>query len=274
MTDRTLEQIKEHYQIEKALANRLQTSSKADRQHLYTSLYNQLFQQVPHHPQLSRKKDARASAKEVSQKMRLVSQYINADSVFSEVGPRDCQFAFEVAKHTKKVYAVDVSSEIAKHSMAPSNFELIIPDGCTISVDDNTIGVAYSNQLMEHLHLDDALDQLQNLYQVLTPDGVYICITPNRLSGPHDISKYFDEVATGFHLKEYTYADLSRLFKEVGFSKLTGYIGGKGVYVKFPLALIGLFETILNRLPFFIQKQIARTFPVKALLGIILVGTK
>ena len=38
------------------------------------------------------------------------------------------------------------------------------------------------------------------------PDGVgvYICITPNRVSGPHDVSRGFDEVATGFHMHEYT----------------------------------------------------------------------
>ena len=39
---------------------------------------------------------------------------------------------------------------------------------------------------------------LANLYRALKPGAVYVCITPNRLSGPHDISLYFDSVATGF----------------------------------------------------------------------------
>ena len=71
---------------------------------------------------------------------------------------------------------------------------------------------------MEHLHPDDAVDQLKNIYNALVNGGKYICITPNRLTGPHDISKYFDNVATGFHLKEYTVTELSGLFREVGFS--------------------------------------------------------
>ena len=62
---------------------------------------------------------------------------------------------------------------------------------------------------MEHLHPDDALEQLQNIYSALVPGGIYLCITPNRLSGPQDVSRDFDMVATGFHLKEYTISELS-----------------------------------------------------------------
>jgi hypothetical protein len=64
--------------------------------------------------------------------------------------------------------------------------------------------VAYSYQLMEHLHPGDALEQLVNIYQALKRDSVYCCVTPNRISGPHDISVYFDTVAQGLHLKEYS----------------------------------------------------------------------
>jgi predicted SAM-dependent methyltransferase len=51
---------------------------------------------------------------------------------------------------------------------------------------------------MEHLHPDDAFEQLKQIYTALTPGGLYICTTPNRLTGPHDVSKYFDETAAGF----------------------------------------------------------------------------
>ena len=36
----------------------------------------------------------------------------------------------------------------------------------------------------------------------------FICLTPHRSTGPHDMSKYFGDVATGFHLKEYTNKEL------------------------------------------------------------------
>ena len=56
-----------------------------------------------------------------------------------------------------------------------------------------------------------ALEQLQNIHRSLADDWLYICITPNRLDGPHDVSQYFDGVARGFHMKEYTTAALARL---------------------------------------------------------------
>ncbi len=70
------------------------------------------------------------------------------------------------------------------------------------------------------------------------------------LNGPHDISKFFDEVATGFHLKEYTTSELSELFKKVGFSKVRVYIGAKEKYIGLPTFPIVLYETLLDKLPY------------------------
>lgn len=272
--NRTIEQIKEHYEIEKELASKLRVANREERQHLYTYLYDQLFKQVSHHPQLTRKADPKASAKKVGQKMRLLSDFLNHESIFLEVGPGDCNLAFEVAKRVQKVYAVDVSPEIVKHLNYPANFELIISDGCSIPVAENIVTVAYSDQLMEHLHPEDAFVQIRNIYQALSPGGVYICVTPNRLSGPHDVSMYFDEVATGFHLQEYTHTELSSLFSDVGFSKLIAYIGGKGIYLRFPLFLIKWTEKVINSVPFPLRKKISRTLLMKAILGIIIVAEK
>jgi SAM-dependent methyltransferase len=52
---------------------------------------------------------------------------------------------------------------------------------------------------MEHLHPDDASEQLANVYRALKPGGVYCCVTPNRISGLHDIPVYFDTVSQGLH---------------------------------------------------------------------------
>jgi SAM-dependent methyltransferase len=272
--DRTLEQIKEHYKIEKELATKLRNARKEERQYLYNDLYDELFKRVLSHPQLSRKANIEVSTREVAQKMRLVSKYLKSESIFLEIGSGDCLLSFEVAKRVKKVYAVDVSQEIIQYSTCPQNFKLIISDGCSIPLTKNTATVAYSNQLMEHLHFDDALEQLHNIYQSLVPGGVYICITPNRLCGPHDISKYFDEEATGFHLKEYTQTELSKVFHQVGFSKLKAYIGGKGIYLRFPLFIIKIVESLLMQMPFKLRNRLGNFLPIRALLGAIIVGQK
>ena len=119
---RTVEQITEHYTLEKDLALQLRHSQKEERQSLYTSLYNKLFQEITDHPQIIRKMDAEASQVEVQRKMNLAKRYLQPDTVFLEVGPGDCQFSFRVAQQVKKVYAVDVSQEITKNVGVPLKF--------------------------------------------------------------------------------------------------------------------------------------------------------
>jgi ubiquinone/menaquinone biosynthesis C-methylase UbiE len=271
---RPVAQIIEHYTLEKELAAQLLNSHKEERKHLYTSLYNQLFQKIKHHPQISRKMDASASQLEVQRKMNLIDRYLHSDTVFLEVGPGDCKLSFQVAQQVKQVFAVDVSQEITRNTEVPANFELIISDGCNIPIKENSVSVAYSNQLMEHLHPEDAYEQLQGLFRCLKTEGIYICITPNRLAGPHDVSKYFDSVSTGFHLKEYTNQDLYSLFAQIGFSNITTYAGGKGVYFECPRLLTLLCEAILSRIPLKFRYQVGNWLPIRAILGVILVAQK
>ena len=65
----------------------------------------------------------------------------------------------------------------------------MIINGVDLMLENNSIDVVYSHQLMEHLHEEDAIDQLQSIYNALRPGGKYICITPNKVLGPWDISR-------------------------------------------------------------------------------------
>lgn len=271
---RTMQQLREHYEIEKELAGRLRHASKQERRHLYSALYDELYRRVPSHPQLTRKSSPLETMRAVSLEMKFLRPFVNRDIVFLEIGPGDCALSVEMTKLAKQVYAVDVSDEITKGLTRPPNFQLILSDGSSVPLPLNSIDVAYSNQLMEHLHPDDAYEQLQNIYNALIPGGAYVCITPNRLSGPHDISGYFDRVATGFHLKEYTTRELSALFGRVGFSDVKTYVGGKGRYVVVPAALVVLGETVLQGLPGALREIIGRSLPFRWLLGVRLVGIK
>ncbi len=205
---------------------------------------------------------------------RLIKRFLPKIESFLELGSGDCALSLRMTKYVKQVYAVDVSKQIIKDICMPANFQLFISDGSTIPIPDNSIDLAYSNQLMEHLHPDDASNQLKNIYSVLNAKGKYICITPNRFSGPHDISRYFDNLATGFHLKEYTLGELSNLFRDVGFSNLILYAGGKGIYIRFPLPIVLLCEKVLSKIPSKFQKALACFLPIRAILGIILIGLK
>lgn len=271
---RTMEQIKEHYAVEVELSDKLRNADKSSRRNLYTSLYDELYKRVPHHPQLTAVNDPKSRENEISRQINLIRRFLKPGSVFLEVGPGDCLLSIEMAKYAKKVYAVDVSTEITKGGEHPENFELIISDGCSVPVPANSIDMAYSNQLMEHLHSDDAIDQLGNIFKALSPNGLYICITPNRLMGPHDISKYFDKTAKGFHLKEYTFTELCVLFKKAGFSDIKALINIKGKCVKAPVILVKLYERIVDKVPYSLKKRFVRKMPFSILLKSIIVGTK
>jgi len=271
---RTDAQIREHYMIEKELASKLRNASGEDRRHLYTSLYDEMFKRIPHHPQLTRKSSEVERDIAVQQKMFFLRQFLDKNFTFLEIGPGDCSLSFEVSKHVHKVYAVDVSDEITKGLEWPDNFQLMLSGGCNIPLPTNSVHLVYSNQLIEHLHPDDAVDQLRNIYDVLLKGHCYVCITPNKLNGPHDISEYFDTESTGFHLKEYSISELFRLFKEAGFSKICIYSGVKNIYVRVPLAPILCLENILTRLSHETRKAVGTRFPLKQLLGINIVAIK
>lgn len=273
-TQRTAEQVREHYVVERKLAARLRKASKKERRTLYSFLYEELYRLVPHHPQLTRKASPEEQRESVKSQMILLAKYLNRQVTFLEVGPGDCAFSFEVAKFVKEVYAVDVSQKITKSSSIPSNFRLYISDGSSIPVPTGSVDIVYSNQLMEHLHIDDAYEQLKNIFNALAPGGFYLCITPNRLNGPHDISRDFDTEATGFHLKEYTIAELNRLFKKVGFSKVILYIGAKGKYIRLPIFPSVMCEHILELLPNQLRKKLVGTKLIKQLIAIRLIGIK
>ncbi len=271
---RTLEQLRAHYEIERELAARLRRAPREERRRLYGPLYDELFRRVPLHPQLTEKDDPGVRAADVARQMKFLRRFLRPDSVFLEVGAGDCGLSLEVAGHAKRVFAVDVSAEITGGRGRPPNFELILSDGTSVPVPAGSVTLAYSRRLMEHLHPEDALEQLRNIHAALARGARYVCITPNGLSGPYDISGYFEDVATGFHLKEYTLTELAEVFRSVGFTRLAAYAGGKGRYVRVPLPLVLLTERALRSLPASWRRALARTLPVRALLGMTVVGVK
>ena len=249
-----------HYEVEKELAFRLKRADKNERKTLYTALYDELYRRVPYHPQLVQKRSVESQRRAIAAQMRVLSRFLSPDDTFLELGPGDCLLSFEVAKRVKKVYAIDVSTEITRNARKPGNFELIISDGSSVDVPPESVNVAYSNQLMEHLHPDDALEQVRGVYRALVPGGVFVCITPHRFSGPHDISKFFDDEASGFHLKEYTSTELFRLLKSTGFRQVKMYLGVKGFSAVIPIRPILAVESVLERLPRRMRKSFAKLF--------------
>jgi len=271
---RSNQQIKEHYLLEKNLADILRHSGREERKNLYTATYEKLFQSLPHHPQLTRKFDADEQEMHVASQIQFIKPLLKPEFIYLEIGPGDCSLTFKVASYVKKAIAVDITEMITQKLQRPPNFRFIITDGREIPLPLSSINLAYSNHLMEHLHPDDAFEQIINIYDTLATGGKYFCITPHRFNGPHDISKYFDDVATGFHLKEYTILELERIFRKVGFSKVKVVYLIKERLIQIPSSLIKIIEVLLNCLTPPLRRKIASWRIFKFLLGIKLIAIK
>lgn len=272
---RTKDELKEHYLIEKELAHKLSSASKHERIGLYSAVYDELFVRVPKHSQILAREDDAYQRRRAEQKMRLVRRFVDEETVFLEVGCGDGSFSQYVAPAVKSLYALDVSQEIVQQEKFASNISFILSDdGVSIPLEDASVDVVYSNQLMEHLHPDDALEQLRSISRVLSDTGKYICLTPNAISGPHDISQYFSDVAEGFHLKEYSWKELRVLLQSVGFQKFSLYAGGLGWYIRTPEWVVIVLEWFLQTLPRPLWRVLSRTLVCKAFLGINVVASK
>ena len=207
-------------------------------------------------------------------------RFVSADAVVAEIGPGRCAFAGALARHCRRVYGVDVIDQSPGQSM-PSNFQHVLTDGIHVPLPDQSVDVVVSNQMMEHLHPDDAIDQVNEVLRVLRNGGCYICMTPNRLHGPHDTSALFDDlpcpivdgcyVANGLHLKEYTNSELSQLFSRVGFRSCRHFAGARGIYIRVSPRLMGWSERWIRHIPARLRK---RSRVLRILLGVRVVALK
>jgi SAM-dependent methyltransferase len=269
---RTQAQILEHYHLETLLANELRTAPQERRPGLYTTLYDRLFAQLPHHPQIAHRQSKIARRAQAERQANFLSS-INPGNSFLEIGAGDCFVSLSMCARSRDDYAVDVSAKLAPCN-PPKNFHLVLSDGCSVLPTGTQVSLAFSNQLMEHLHPDDAVEQLENIYCALEPGGKYFCVTPSRISGPHDVSQHFDDEARGFHLKEYTYAELSRIMRLAGFDTVHTYIGVDGRYLRVPSWSVRTTEWFVGRFKQPLRRKIGQFGPFRLMLGLRLLATK
>lgn len=249
-SNRSFEQVKNHYLVEMALAKRLKESSREERIIIHATMYEELFSKVPDHPRLTRRESKQLTANATKDKFSLVSRFLDKSSVFAEFAPGDCKFAFEVAKKVKQAYGLDISDQRDPADNVPVNFELITYDGYHLdAIECNSVDVAFSDQLIEHLHPDDTKLHFGMVHRILKNGGKYVFRTPHPHSGPHDVSQYFSDEPECFHLKEWTYIETKALLLELNYSSLETHWHAKGHNLRMPYAYFSLFERVLGRIP-------------------------
>jgi 2-polyprenyl-3-methyl-5-hydroxy-6-metoxy-1,4-benzoquinol methylase len=274
MDERSRERMRAHYEIEKEIASRLRAAPRHERAQLYARLYDELYARVPDHPQLHVKSSAVESRREVAWQIQILSRFLSPSTRFLEIGAGACALSLAVASRVQHVTAIDVSDAISRQESVPANFRLVLSDTLAAVVPAGSIDVAYSNQMIEHLHPEDAVTHVRDVHEVLAPGGVYVCITPNRVTGPHDVSAGFDPVATGLHLREYTAAELVELLRQAGFTRVAAVVGPPGFSRLVPVGCVATFERLVGLLPRSARAALERVRPVRTLLRVCVAAWK
>jgi len=241
---------------------------------MYPRVYDELYSCVTDIPHLAASAGPNRD-KDVAALVAFLSPFISGKQTFLELGPGDFKLSMAVSELVRKVYAADVTDEVVRALSLPPRVQFVPTDGFEFDIPAGTVDVAFSDQVLEHLHPDDAAAQMSAIRSLLAPGGVYICITPNRLYGPHDISQYFDAVATGLHLKEYAVSDVVRLFRRCGFSSVKAYtVTDAQSNRRVPLAAVAAVERSLDALPVRLRRGLACSAGLKWLLRARVVGYK
>lgn len=221
MKKRTLEQLKNHFEVERELAKKILESSRDKRKELYKTVYDELFQKVPDHPRLTKNPEKKKRAN--LNKYKLVKKYIDKNKVFAEFGPGDCEFCYFLSNMFKEVYGLDISDQSDSKKEKPNNFVLLEYDGYNLDLPNESIDILFSHHIIEHIHPDDISLHFKLAKKILKDEAVYKFVIPHQYSGPHDISKYFSDIPQGFHLNEPTYTEIINILMEIGFTRIYCY---------------------------------------------------
>lgn len=248
--NRTLEQLYNHYLVEKTIAEKLKKSTREERKSIYNTMYDELFDKVPDHPRLKRRQSRQLTLKANQSKYNVIKKFLNKSSKFLEFAPGDCRFAFKVAERVEFAYGVDISDQCNIADCIPDNFNLVIYDGYNLDqIETDSIDVVFSDQLIEHLHPEDTKFHFELVFRVLKTGGKYIFRTPHLFSGPHDISQFFSYEPECFHLKEWTFIEIKKLIMELGYSKFQARWSTNRICLRMPYIHFALCELILSRFP-------------------------
>jgi len=267
--------LREQYEFEKQSAIKLLKASRNEREVLYSNIYEEFYRRYPYHRNAER---AEINKIQVS----LLKPYITENSRFLEIGGGNLSLSKEISKIAKDVIAIE-ASEFEDHELAEyQNLRVHMANLPPYGLEKGSIDLAYSCHFIEHIHPEDALDHVMEIFQVLSDGGAYICITPNRVYGPHDVSRNFDRNATGLHLKEYSHHELKELFQKAGFTKVNLIPGIAKPEIGIMCAKNIILEHIIDKMPHllkqatlkFIEKLTSSKHPFRPMEQIVLIAHK
>jgi ubiquinone/menaquinone biosynthesis C-methylase UbiE len=260
------EALREQFEFEKSAAKVLMSAGAEQRPDLYKAIYLEFYQRFGQNA-LS----AQTPEQSIKSQTAFIRRFIRIGrDDFFEIGSGSGDVCVEIAKAAKSCIGVDPASTVRRTGDVPPNCSFLASDIVNFQIEDASVDVAFSNQVLEHLHPEDCQTLIGKVFRALRPGGIFVNIVPNKLSGPHDVSKYFAEEAEGLHLHEYSNRELSNFLGAAGFVRCTSYMGARGAFIPVPAAFVAFIEDLLSVLP----RGARRNAVVRAATGIRMTARK
>lgn len=204
------------------------------RERLYYELYDKVYP-------LYQKTSSRHVDADIQSKAKLVnllSKELEGKSIL-DVGCGNGAFLRSVDANLEhgELVGIDISPAI----LPPAHENIEFVQGNVINFNmDNRFDIIFSDNVIEHIAVSDLPIHLRSITNAIVRGGALIIITPNRLFGPHDVTRIIDDTSTnkiealGGHLHETTYTELISMLKDHGFSSFETIIPIARVSYRFP----------------------------------------
>lgn len=218
MTELSAELRRKWYDFERSLADELRTTSRENRARAYEDKYEALFAFLRSIGYLQ----AETPFGELEYNIDLLRCLVPIPSSVLEIGSGTGNIAVALAALGHEVVASEVADfplSMLRQRVSGTSVRVVRANALTFEIPQQ-FDLVWSNDLIEHLHPEDAPIHLRLVWKHLKPGGRYALVTPNRYSGPHDISAGFDKVPRGFHLKEWSYRELEIALKSAGYRRV------------------------------------------------------
>ncbi len=207
-----------HWNLERELTGRILASDPEDRWRVTEDSYTELYEHLAWHRDLPRDPE----------KPRNFDDWfaIIGDEPLDiyEIGSGEGELIQALADRGHRCRGTEITSERGSNHDHDNKVSWGSSDGVHLDrfEEVGAYDLVLSNQVIEHLHPDDLDAHLRSARSLLRPGGRYILSVPHRLTGPHDVSEVFGRLtAEAMHLREYSWAELSKAMVEAGFARVS-----------------------------------------------------
>ncbi len=210
------------FELERNLRTRILNSRREDRHSVTVAAYEELFRKFPQHSVFQVTDEERQQEGRLGAGM-IVPLSRPGHSIL-EIGCGRGDVLLALARCGRRCYGVEPSQRMLSMCQAHQQARIVFGTADELSFPDDSFDLVFSQQVLEHLHPDDVPECFAEAFRVIRPGGILSVETPNRRTGPQDISRGFTKSAQGLHLKEWSVCELVAQFRRAGFVGIRGLL--------------------------------------------------